>query len=117
MPRPLIVVGPQPVSSGEETYWCAVCVATWKAALVAMLGIDAEWIKRELDGNEDDKPKIIAPPPGAKMPPLNYAVTMMTVGSVGGPALVCWTHADAFSDVQVIVPPGNGQQRLIPGMS
>lgn len=117
MPKRLLVIGPEP---HEGQLFCAVCVAKWKARLVEVLHIDPEWIKRELDGDQDDAPKVIAPPRGATMPPLEVGVTMAPIGSLGGIGLVCWTHADAFQDVQVMPPPppGNGQaQRLIPGMS
>lgn len=113
MPRPLIVIGPLP-NPGEP--WCAVCVAAWKMRLVELIGIDPEWIKRELDGSPDDKPKVIGAPRGAMMPPLNAGVTMMPVGAVQGMALVCWTHADALGTIPVM-PPGDGAQRLIPGLS
>ena len=115
MPRRLIVIGPLPPQNGQ--YWCAVCVANWKAKLVEVLKIDAEWIRRELDGDETSSPKVIAPPKNATMPPLEYGVTLMPVGAVGGAALTCWTHADATGTVPVVAAPGDGAQRLIPGLS
>jgi hypothetical protein len=115
MPRQLIIVGP-PLPDDDGPLWCAVCVARWKAALVAALGIDAAWVKHELAGNETDPPKVIAAPRGHTMPSLEFGVTMQPVGAVGGTALVCWTHADALGTVPVVAP-GDGQQRLIPGLS
>lgn len=114
MPRQLIVVGPE-CPPGE--YWCAVCVARWKSHLVTLLGIDAEWIKRELDGKETDPPKVIMPPRGATMPPLEVGVTTQPVGAVGGTAEVCWTHADALGTLPIMAPPGDDRQRIIPGLS
>ena len=115
--RPLIIQGPEPRYDGH--YWCAVCMMHWKRALLEHYGVNEQWIKENLTGTEQDKPVILAAIPGTKsMPRVDAAVTMAPVVVFGGaPALVCWTHIDAFSDTPdppAPLPPGI---KLITGMN
>lgn len=115
MPRRLMISGAPVPPDGQQ--WCAVCVADWKRVLVEQVGINADWITKELAGTDADPPKVIAPALHQKMPPVEVGVTLAPVTKLGGTALVCWTHADALGTAQPPVPPAFGRNQLIQGMS
>lgn len=101
-----------------ETY-CAACIALWKAALVDVLGIDAEWVQKNLSGPEDAV-KVIGWPRDRKAPQVDYAVTWAPSSTMGMLVVpVCLTHAPAADLTPPPPPPPPGMQRprLIPGMS
>jgi hypothetical protein len=111
----LVITGPLP-PDGED--WCAVCVADWKAELIASLGIDQAWVDANLSG-PDSKVIYLRAKASHPMPPLAAAVTMAPVEVMGWKTVkVCWTHAAATRAVAPDPPPGfRRPPGLIPGMS
>lgn len=117
MARPIIIRGPLP-PEGSALGWCAVCMARWKQCLILdVLKLDDEWFEAHASGDATEKPSILAPPSGAKLPPLEEGVTIAPVTLLRGMAVVCWTHADALGPAQPGPSIPAGPNRLIPGLS